>query len=217
MDKFNKSGTNNNFVVVRKLDNNNTALESINRNQLNTTVNNPTNIIPKTNTNISRINNLSELNRRILRQKENNTKIIDEKINVKLEPKKICIDQNSQVENKNSFFYTFKRDNSIRILTYFILIYAFLAILLFPSCSDKGNAVFFASIWLAIELLRVSILQLRNQNSNIVALSASVIIEIGLLIYTVFLIRRTYKYYKKWSKENESNNLIDYIKHTFNN
>ena len=225
----------NNYVIVNKLDSNNLPRKNIpNLDNINKRImTDNRNIIPENNnfkqnivspnlvnqnmienkllnsnltkvntpTNIGKLNNLSALNKKILIK--NNNKIIE------LQPNK-----NIKVIDglKNAFF----TDTIFRMLSYYIFCYIIISFTLFPNCLSKGNSIFIAIIWLVIDLIRICFSKLNNQEINNLMMVASILMETGIIIYTIFSIINAYREYVKWKKMNNQNTSIkEYIKYTF--
>lgn len=207
------TGSQNNFVI-KKLNSTphlNVNNDSIPRFSTISPGSNITNNAPISNT--LKLNKLSTLNKKIL-ETQNQTQVP----NVPSVNNSNISNNISNIGSLNGIKIAFSNDKSLRLLIYFIICYSLVAILFFPSLENKGSAITFAIIWIVIELIRVSITSLKQTNATIFVKSASMMMEISIIIYTIFSIIYAYKEYIKWKKSNNNTlTLKDYIKKTFTN
>ena len=226
----------NNYVIVNKLDSNNLPRKNIpNLDNINKRIiTENRNIIPENNnfkqnivssnlvnqnmienkllnsnltkvntpTNIGKLNNLSALNKKILIK--NNNKIIE-------------LQSNKNIKVIDGFKNAFFTDTIFRMLSYYIFCYIIISFTLFPNCLLKGNSIFIAIIWLVIDLIRICFSKLNNQEINNLMMVASILMETGIIIYTIFSIINAYREFVKWKKMNNNQNtsIKEYIKYTF--
>ena len=209
------TGSQNNFVIKKSPYISSTPHLDVTSNSIPrfSNVSHPTNSINKSSnpintptSNIMKLNRLSTLNKKIL-EKPNQSYI---------SPTTSLNSNTSDTSPLNGIKIALSNDKSLRLLIYFIIFYSIIAILFFPSLENKGAAITFAIIWIVIELIRVSITSLKQTNAIIIIKSASMLMEISLIIYTIFSIINAYKEYIKWRKLNNNTlTLKDYIKKTF--